>query len=194
MLRPVILLSLLFIAATGLLGASCLGGSDPKSSSIPTTPGPATLARIPLGYGSGNLLVEVAITPSEIEKGLGGRDALFDRGGMLFDIGSTRVPSFWMKDMRIPLDFVWITEDKKIAAITPDVQPQPDVPDEQLQRYSSDVPVRYVLEINAGAAANFGLAPGQQLTFTIPPNLIATPTPIGPASGLPPSPVIGATP
>ena len=97
--------------------------------------------------------------------------------------------------MRVPLDMLWIDETKKVVAITPNIQPEPGVPDEQLKRYSPPAAVRYVLELNAGASATFGIIAGTQLAFQIPATLLGTPDTASPAartpSGLPPTPVIG---
>jgi uncharacterized membrane protein (UPF0127 family) len=181
----------IWLLAFAALLVACGGGG---SSSTPTpagspTPVVRTLTRVTLGYPTGNLIVELATTPAQSELGLGYRDSLFVRGGMLFDLGATRIPSFWMKGMRFPLDMVWIGEDKKIAEITANVPDQPGAPDEQLKRYSPASPVRYVLEINAGAAAQFSLAPGQQLAFTIPETIADTPTAAAATdvAGLPPT-------
>ena len=116
-----------------------------------------------------NLRVEVASTPEQSERGLGYRDALPDDAGMLFDLHETRVPQFWMKGMRFPLDIVWIGEDKRVVSITQDVPAQPGATDAELVRVSPAAAVRYVLEINAGAASRHGLLPGAQLTFDLPP-------------------------
>jgi uncharacterized protein len=124
------------------------------------------------------MLVEVAIKPDDLERGLSGRDSLLAQSGMLFDLGSTRVPSFWMKGMRFPLDMIWIDETRSIVGVTPNVPvPLADTPDDQLQRYSPGVPVRYVLELNAGGAARFGMTNGQRVEFTIPSSLNSTPGP-----------------
>lgn len=188
----------IFCASAAML-AACGGDSGPKATSTPA--GTATAAvkplpRISLDYGAGNLLAEVAITADESALGLGYRDSLFERGGMLFDLHSTTVPSFWMKGMRFPLDMIWIGEDKKVVSITANIPPEPGVPDEQLKRYAPDTPVRWVLEVNGGAAAAFGITPGSQMAFEIPPALLGSPVPTTRAgatpSGLPPTPVIGA--
>lgn len=112
--------------------------------------------------------VEVASTPAQSERGLGYRDALAPDAGMIFDLHETRVATFWMKGMRFPLDMVWIGEDRRVVGITADVRPEPGVDDGQFHRYSSTAPVRYVLELNAGAAARIGLTPSSQLTFALP--------------------------
>jgi uncharacterized membrane protein (UPF0127 family) len=115
-----------------------------------------------------SMKVEVATAAAQSERGLGYRDLLPDDAGMLFDLHETRMPVFWMKGMRFPLDMVWIAEDRRVAAVTENVQPQPGVPDEQLRRISPQVAARYVLELNAGAAARRGIGAGTQLMFELP--------------------------
>jgi uncharacterized membrane protein (UPF0127 family) len=151
-----------FIVACGSSGAR-------ERSSTPETPAPAPGARtIALQYDSGTLHVEVAQTPDERGRGLGFRDALAEDSGMLFDLGRTRVPGFWMKGMKFALDMVWIDEGMRIVGVTEDVQPEPGVEDAQLRRYSPDGPVRYVLELNAGAAQRLGLEAGGRVRFELP--------------------------
>jgi uncharacterized membrane protein (UPF0127 family) len=161
---------LLLLLALMLSYAAACGGDGARDPSMP----PATVATdasartIALQYDGGTLHVEVAQTPDERERGLGDRDALAEDSGMLFDLGKTRVPGFWMKGMRFPLDMVWIDDGMRIVGVTEDVQPEPGVPDAQLRRYSPDEPVRYVLELNAGAARRLGLAAGERVTFELP--------------------------
>ena len=114
--------------------------------------------------------VEVASTPEQSERGLGYRDELPEDAGMLFDLHETRIPQFWMKGMRFPLDMVWIGEDKRVVAVTANVPPQPGAADDELARISPPVAVRYVLEVNAGTAQRQGIAAGTQLTFSLPPS------------------------
>ena len=115
-----------------------------------------------------SMRVEVASTPTQSERGLGYRDSLPEDAGMLFDLHSTRIPVFWMKGMRFALDMVWIGEDKRVAGVTTGIQPQPGAPDAQLKRISPAVAVRYVLEINAGAAERQRIDTGTQLMFSLP--------------------------
>ncbi len=112
--------------------------------------------------------MEVATTPAQTERGLGYRDTLAPDAGMVFDLLTNRAPGFWMKGMRFPLDMVWIGEDKRVVAITAGVQPQPGAPDSQLLRYPPPIAVRYVLELNAGAAERLGIVTGTQLSFELP--------------------------
>ena len=69
---------------------------------------------------------------------------------MLFVFETKNVtPSFWMKDMQIPLDLIWI-KDGKIVKIDKNAPVEKDVPDNKLKIYSAGSPIDYVLEVNAG--------------------------------------------
>jgi uncharacterized membrane protein (UPF0127 family) len=160
-------LTLVLVLTLSLLSVAC-GDDGGNASSTPDNTPDTAAAIIPFAYDGGTLQVEVAQTPEQRERGLGYRDALAQDSGMLFDLGETRLPGFWMKGMRFPLDMVWIDEHKQITGVTAHVQPQPGVADTALRRYSPEAPVRYVLELNAGAAARLGLDAGGRVDFELP--------------------------
>jgi uncharacterized membrane protein (UPF0127 family) len=163
-LAPLLIIASLAILACGDDGS----GETPAPSVIVPARAASGLAIIPLRFDGGELRVEVAATPEDRALGLGNRDILEIDAGMLFDLGTTRAPNFTMRGMRIPLDMIWIAEDRRITQVTADIQPEPDVPDTQLTPYTPDQPVRYVLEVNAGTAARLGLEPGDELEFELP--------------------------
>ncbi|HKB88836.1 MAG TPA: DUF192 domain-containing protein [Patescibacteria group bacterium] len=101
--------------------------------------------------GSKTIQVEVVNTEQTREKGLGGRSSLGTDNGMLFVFDTKPVtPTFWMKDMLIPLDMIWIS-DSKIVKIDKHVPNQPaNTPDEKLPIYTPGRAVDYVLEVNSG--------------------------------------------
>lgn len=105
--------------------------------------------------GGKTFAVEVADTDEERAKGLSGRDNLDEEKGMLFVFERPVLSSFWMKDTRIPLDIIFI-DNNRIVTIYEGVQPQPNVPNNQLQRYTSTEPAKYVLEVNAGLSKRYG--------------------------------------
>lgn len=140
-----------------LIAAACGDDAPPEPN--------AGLPEIDIRYDGGTLHAELAITPDERAIGLGGRDALDDDAGMLFVYDSPRIPSYSMRGMRFPLDFIWIGADKRILQITADVPHEPGAPNEDLQIYSPNEAVMYVLELNAGTAARLPLAPGDALEF-----------------------------
>ena len=132
----------------------------PWASAAPAPPGP--LVRL----GSAAYAVDLAVTASERAQGLSGRPSLAPNRGMLFVYNADAPRSFWMLNMRFPLDLVWIRADCTVAGITADVpHPAPDTPRSDLPHYPSPAPVRFVLEINAGQAAQHNIAPGAPVTF-----------------------------
>ena len=137
------------LVALGLLAAAC-GGSEGFEVHI------------------GGLVVEaeVASTAEERSQGLSGRSSLPDDGGMLFVFQEEGQPGFWMRAMRFPLDFIWISRDGRVVDLTEDVPPpEPGVPDEELPFYRPDAPVLYVLEVNAGVIRQSGVQVGDVVTF-----------------------------
>ncbi len=97
------------------------------------------------------ITVEIARTKEERMKGLSGRKSLANDAGMLFIFDQPNVfPSFWMKDMLIPLDIIWINDNAVIDIDKNIVAPVSGTPDDSLQIYTPGGPVDYVLEVNSG--------------------------------------------
>ncbi len=109
-----------------------------------------------------SIRVEIADTPALRQRGLSGRKSLADNAGMLFTIERPDYHSFWMKDMKFPLDLIWILNGK-IVDITPHVLP-PAGPVRQLTRYRPSSPADRVLEIKAGVAEKCGVKVGDEIT------------------------------
>ena len=111
--------------------------------------------------------MDLAITVEEQVQGLSGRAILAPGSGMLFVYAQARKFTFWMKDMRFPLDIVWIGADCRVVEVKENVpSPRPGQSDEELPRYSPGTPAQYVLEINAGEAAFQNISPGDPVEFT----------------------------
>lgn len=110
--------------------------------------------------GNQELSVEVADTIVKQVRGLSGHRPLKENEGMLFVYENPRILSFWMRDMRFPLDIIWIDGHKNIVGIVPDISP-----DTFPQMFSSAVPVQYVLEVSAGWAELHGVVVGDQLAW-----------------------------
>lgn len=105
-------------------------------------------------------VIEIADSPQEKGVGLSGRTSLAQNAGMLFVFESPGMQAFWMKDTLVPLDMIFIGDDK-IVTIHRNVPLQaPETPDTQLPRYAPTAPVNYVLEINAGLSDIYGFTEG----------------------------------
>lgn len=105
--------------------------------------------------------VEIADTDAKRTQGLSGRDKLAQNEGMLFIFSAARFYRFWMKEMKFPLDFIWIDTDK-IVDLTENVPP-PKSAGEVLPTFSGKYPYDKVLEINAGTVKSFGIKIGDKI-------------------------------
>lgn len=98
---------------------------------------------------------ELATLPEEQVRGLGGREVLPEDWGMLFLYDKPDFYSFWMKDMKFPIDIIWIDENYKIVDITKNISP-----DTFPQSFQPSKPVQYVLEVNAGFVDKYSIMIG----------------------------------
>jgi len=107
--------------------------------------------------------VEIADDFEEQIKGLSNRDSLDDNSGMLFVFPDKQIRRFWMKDMRFPLDIIWIN-DNKIVKIDKNLPPEGEKPQ---NIYSSEIPVNYVLEVNGGYCSKHNINVGSEVELKI---------------------------
>ena len=132
----------------------------PTPTATPLPPGPL------VHIGDAVYVVDLATTGAQIQQGLSGRPALGVDRAMLFVYAADGPRAFWMPYMNFPLDMVWIRSDCTVAGVTADVpNPPPDAPLDTLPTYPSHEPVRFVLEINAGQAAQRNIRPGATVRF-----------------------------
>jgi uncharacterized protein len=103
--------------------------------------------------------VELAVSREERYRGLSNRKSLGADQGMLFVFSDYAPRSFWMNEMLIPLDIIWIKDDK-IVGIAYSVATAPP-----LVSYHSPEPVNYVLEVNAGWAKTYSITTGNTVIF-----------------------------
>lgn len=108
------------------------------------------IARIKIDGITFNVLV--ADTKEERSKGLSGRAGLDARQGMLFVFPENDQHGIWMKDMKFPIDIIWISENLRIVDIKRDASP-----DSYPESFTNVRPARYVLELSAGSIDTFSL-------------------------------------
>ncbi len=104
-----------------------------------------------------NFTVEIADTNEKRQRGLMYRKQMADDAGMIFDFGVSRRVQMWMENTVLPLDMLFVDSTSTITSINANAVP-----------YSEDIidsttPVKYVVELNAGAAAKLGIKPGDKL-------------------------------
>lgn len=114
-----------------------------------------TLAGVPLH-------VQVAQNNYQQQKGLGDRDTLAPYDGMLFLFPYPSRYAFVMRDMRFPIDIVWLSAGG-VVDIAPNVPVEPGVSEAKLRRYMPRSEANVVIELPAGWAERHDLKIGDRL-------------------------------
>ncbi|MBI2579268.1 MAG: DUF192 domain-containing protein [Candidatus Aenigmarchaeota archaeon] len=120
-------------------------------------------AGIPLTIKGVTIIARVAETEEEQGEGLGGIWRLSDDKGMLYVYPRPDFYTHNMKDMRFPLDIIWIGKNKTIVDVIENVQPD-SYPD---YAFVNDFLAQYVLEISAGFFEKHKLKLGDLVEFSL---------------------------
>lgn len=105
------------------------------------------------------LNIEIAESEYETQTGLMYRTRMENTQAMLFVFPDVSMHSFYMKNTAIPLDIIFIDERMTIVSFQENAEPFNE------KGLSSRVPVKYVLEVNAGLVKKWSLAIGDQIAF-----------------------------
>lgn len=92
--------------------------------------------------------VKEATSSEEKAKGLQGVNNLPEDEGMLFYFDPPQDVQFWMKDVNIPLDIVFIDDDEEVIKV------QEGIPNDET--FIEALDVAYVLEVNANSGIQIG--------------------------------------
>ena len=106
---------------------------------------------------------DVVTTLADQEQGLGDRKSVPSNFGMLFVFQKQGNYGFWMKDMEVPIDILWLSDTGTIEKIDPSVATStyPEI-------LYPPTPVKYVLETAAGESAQRGWKIGTHLALPLP--------------------------
>ena len=124
------------------------------------------LPTVPITLPSGKQIrAEIATDPADQARGLMFRTHLSPDQGMLFVFPDPGQHPFWMYQTLIPLDIVWMDSDRRIVFVSGNTPPCPPESGQNCPNYGGQHVAQYVLELPAGAAAGYGLKPGDRLAF-----------------------------
>ncbi len=98
--------------------------------------------------------VEIANTEEKRKLGLSFRQYLGDYDGMIFVFDTDTSTPFWMKDMKIPLDIIFVDSNYFIVDIK---EAQPPCSNTYCPSIYSSRSYRYVLEVNSGFVEKNGI-------------------------------------
>ncbi len=104
-----------------------------------------------------SLLVKVADTDEEREKGLMSVQTMDENRGMLFVFPYESKQTFWMKNTLIRLDMIFVAANGTVVGVVEDAIPCEKDP---CETYSVNAISKYVVEANAGFAKKNGISSG----------------------------------
>lgn len=108
----------------------------------------------------GKVYAEIVDTKASRELGLSGRTEMKKDEGMLFVFDDEGRFPFWMKDMQFPIDILWISEGGVVVHVVKNATPEsyPSV-------FVNQLGALYVLELQAGAADEYGIILGSKVSI-----------------------------
>lgn len=111
------------------------------------------------------VLVEVVKTPEAQAQGLSGRALLSENDGMLFVYDEPQEVGIWMKDMRFPIDILWIRNNRIVHIVENASVP---IPGQPIPSFRPSAEATEVLELRAGFAKAHTLNIGDPVFMDIP--------------------------
>src|SRR5215203_4597234 len=111
------------------------------------------------------LNADVPITSELMSKGLAVKNQLKENEAMLFIFEESAKHSFWMKDMKFPIDIIWLDSDGKIVHIEENLEPCPLV--FVCPGYAPNADSQYVLETVAGFTQRHNISVGTNIDFEL---------------------------
>jgi uncharacterized protein len=128
-----------------LLLALLLVGCGHSVAKTPQQGEPSVVLTVKPGVDH-KVMVELARTPEQRNRGLMYRQSLAQGRGMLFLFPRSEPLKFWMKNTYIPLDMIFMDEQKHVVYVEENAEPL------TLNERGPDVDARYVLEVPGGWA------------------------------------------
>ncbi len=139
-----------------LVLAGCGGGNGPSSENYNTR-----VVTLPNGQ---KIVAELAVHPADVMRGMKYRDSLAEDHGMLFIHTKEGKYPYWMYEVKVPLDMIWMDHSRTVVQLIHQVPPCPG-PQEKCLSYGGAFNAVYVLEVAAGVAAKNNIKPGMKLDF-----------------------------
>ncbi len=115
--------------------------------------------------GGQKILAEMMRTELEMTRGMMFRDKLAGDRGMLFLHGLPGNWTYYMFQVKIPLDIVWMDGAKRIVEISANTPPCPSASARECPLYGGKETSQFVLELPGGQAAKLGLRVGDTVQF-----------------------------
>ena len=107
---------------------------------------------------------DVADTEETRARGLMFRESLAEDEGMVFTFDKPRRYGFWMKNVRMPLDIIWLDERGRVVWI---VDSAPPCDTDPCPMFVPTTKASFVVEVAGGFARRHGVAVGDTVTIRL---------------------------
>jgi len=111
------------------------------------------------------VIAETMVRDVDQMRGMMFRDSLAKDRGMLFIHSKEDNVPYWMYQVRIPLDIIWMDHQRRIVEIAANTPACTSKSSRDCPSYGGHEKARYVLELAGGGAAMYGLKVGDSLSF-----------------------------
>ena len=111
------------------------------------------------------VIAETMLQDIDQRRGMMFRDALAKDRGMLFIHPKEENVPYWMYQVRIPLDIIWMDHQRRIVEVSANTPACTAKSSRDCPNYGGHERARYVLELAGGGAAMYGLIVGDTLSF-----------------------------
>jgi len=111
------------------------------------------------------VIAETMVQTIDQMRGMMFRDSLAKDRGMLFINRTEDKVPYWMYQVRIPLDIIWMDQGRRIVEISANTPACPSKSARECPSYGGHEKARYVLELAGGGVAMYGLKLGDTLGF-----------------------------
>jgi uncharacterized protein len=108
---------------------------------------------------------ELMMRREDMMRGMMFRTSLAPDRGLFFVHGRMGRYGYWMHNVRVPLDIIWLDKEHRIVEISPNTPGCLETDPVKCPHYGGTVDSAFVLELAGGMAAKYGLAVGQTLSF-----------------------------
>jgi uncharacterized membrane protein (UPF0127 family) len=111
------------------------------------------------------IIAEVMVTPQDMARGMMYRDSLAPDRGMLFIHHQQGRYPYWMHNVKIPLDIIWMDSSRRVIEVSTNTPPCDGKPAQECPTYGGTQTALFVLELAGGLADQYGIKEGVVLDF-----------------------------
>ena len=167
-------LAIVVLCVAFLAGACHTGSAAPNDYRFVSGTAGSVDGSLDFVSPSGTILttitIEIAETPEARNRGLMERRKMDPGHGMLFIFKSPGPKRFWMRNTYIPLDIVFVDENRRVVSISENTTPFSD------KILESVGPARYAVEVNGGFCRKHDIKRGTRVRWYQPGSPSTTPS------------------